>query len=75
MHATDPTQTGILQKVTPENGNLSFYDPATNTFGVYTADGDTVTFYKPGPFGAGNVHQTPMDWWNNVPGVPPEDLP
>jgi hypothetical protein len=28
-------------------GNVRVYDPATNTFGAYNADGTTKTFYKP----------------------------
>ncbi|EDY20429.1 Pyocin large subunit-like protein [Chthoniobacter flavus Ellin428] len=30
------------------NGDLRVYDPATDTFGAYNADGTTKTFFKPG---------------------------
>jgi len=30
------------------NGELRIYDPATDTFGAYNADGTTKTFFKPG---------------------------
>jgi len=38
------------------------YDPATNTFGAYAADGTTRTFFKPG---------NGMAYWNTQPGSAP----
>jgi len=31
----------------PNGGEIGAWDPATNTFGVYNADGTTASFYKP----------------------------
>ncbi|CAB4243600.1 Pyocin large subunit-like protein (fragment) [Methylacidimicrobium sp. AP8] len=37
---------GLPTKIDSE-GVIRIYDPATNTFGSYNADGTTRTFYKP----------------------------
>ncbi|WP_027936970.1 hemagglutinin repeat-containing protein [Anaeroarcus burkinensis] len=42
-----------------ENGTTRVYDPSTNTFGSYNADGTTKTFYKP---------KRGIDYWNDQPG-------
>lgn len=34
-------------KIDPEDGTIRFWDPATNTFGSYNQDGETLTFFKP----------------------------
>jgi len=42
-----------------EGGTIRVYDPATNTFGSYNADGTTKTFFKP----------TSPTYWDRQPGV------
>ena len=34
-------------KIDPDDGRIRFWDPTTNTFGSYTPDGKTITFFKP----------------------------
>ena len=48
-----PTKIGV-------DGAIRTYDPATNTFGAYNADGSTKTFFKP----------TPKDYFDRQPGTP-----
>jgi hypothetical protein len=55
-------------KVGPD-GVIRNYDPKTNTFGAYNADGTTRTFYKPDP--ASHKYPTNMDYWNAQPGTSP----
>jgi len=43
------------------NGGIRVYDPNTNTFGAYNANGTTRTFYQP---------SSPA-YWSRQPGVPP----
>ena len=38
---------GLPTKVDPSNGTIRIYDPQTNTFGSYSPDGLTKTFFKP----------------------------
>jgi len=51
------------------NGVIRIYDPKTNTFGSYNANGTTRTFYKLDP----GVHGYPtnMDYWLDQPGSAP----
>jgi hypothetical protein len=51
---------GILPMKVDETGTIRAYDPATNTFGSYNADGTTKTFFKP----------TSPTYWDRQPGVP-----
>jgi pyocin large subunit-like protein len=41
-----------------DQGVIRMYDPSTNTFAAYNADGTTRTFYKPDPA----VHGFPSNW-------------
>ena len=49
-------------------GDIRIYDPKTNIYGVYRADGRTRTFYKPDA----SIHGRPtnLDYWNSQGGVP-----
>ncbi|GGF98322.1 hypothetical protein GCM10007304_10400 [Rhodococcoides trifolii] len=49
-------------KVTPD-GTVRIYDPSTNTFGAYNADGTTKTFFTPG---------SGADYWERQPGSAPQ---
>src|SRR5262249_688789 len=31
----------------PNGDEIGVYEPSTNTFGIYTSEGKTITFYKP----------------------------
>jgi hypothetical protein len=44
------------------DGSVRVYDPATNTFGAYNADGTTKTFFKP---------SRGVAYWNSQAGSPP----
>ena len=57
-----PTKIGL-------DGTIRVYDPKTNTFGSYTAGGETRTFYKPDP--SLHKYETNLDYWNAQPGVSP----
>lgn len=73
----DPFQSpdsGFLMK-TDDKGVTRIYDPKTNTFGAYNADGTTRTFYKPAPKTDANPrgydptkYKNPLDYWNVQPG-------
>ena len=58
-------KSGFWTKV-DSNGTLRKYDPTTNTFASYNADGTTRTFYKPNP--AKHGYPTNLDYWNAQPG-------
>lgn len=46
----DAPSKGYLTKFDPRNGGtIRVYDPKTNTFGSYNADGTTKSFFKPDP--------------------------
>jgi pyocin large subunit-like protein len=51
---------GTLAKIDAD-GVIRVYDPATNTFGSYNANGTTRTFFKP----------TSPTYWDRQPGSPP----
>jgi RHS repeat-associated protein len=53
---------GLPTKI-DSNGTIRIYDPASNTFGSYNADGTTKTYYKPNP----EIHGYPsnIDYWNS----------
>jgi hypothetical protein len=51
----------LPRKVTPD-GTIRIYDPSTNTFGAYNADGTTKTFFTPG---------SGADYWERQPGSAP----
>jgi pyocin large subunit-like protein len=53
---------GLPTKV-DSNGTIRTYDPASNTFGSYNADGTAKTFYKPDPTTHG--FPTNIDYWNS----------
>ncbi len=59
---------GLPTKIGPD-GTIRVYDPKTNTFGSYTAGGETRTFYKPDP--AMHKYNTNLDYWNSQPGTSP----
>src|SRR5439155_20762500 len=48
-------QERLPTRITPR-GVIRVYEPSTNTFGSYNADGTTRTFFKP---------RDGMDYWNN----------
>jgi RHS repeat-associated protein len=50
-------------------GVIRVYDPETNTFGAYNADGTTRTFYKPEP--AAHGYPTNRAYWDAQPGSAP----
>ena len=45
-------------KIDPDDGRIRFWDPTTNTFGSYTPDGETITYFKP----------TSPTYWERQPG-------
>ena len=51
---------------TDSNGRVRVYDPDTNTFAVYNADGTTATYYKPDP--AQHGFETNLEYWESQPG-------
>jgi hypothetical protein len=55
-----------LTKVDPNTGTIRVWDPASNTFGSYSASGATRTFYKPDP--ALHGYPTNLDYWIGQPG-------
>jgi hypothetical protein len=55
---------GLPTKIDPK-GTIRIYDPASNTFGAYNADGTTKTFFKP----------TSPTYFDRQPGVPPTTFP
>jgi hypothetical protein len=61
-------QEGLPTKI-GSGGVIRVYDPASNTFGAYNANGTTGTFYKPDPA----VHGYPSneDYWQSQPGCAP----
>jgi hypothetical protein len=63
------SQVERLPTKTDARGVIRIYDPKTNTFGAYNADGTTRTFYKPDP--AAHGYATNLDYWNAQPGASP----
>jgi hypothetical protein len=65
---------GLPTKI-DSSGIIRVYDPATNTFGAYNANGTTRTFFKPQPRSAtnprGHTYATNMDFWNAQAGEAP----
>lgn len=57
---------GRPTKINDVDGVTRVYDPDTNTFGSYNANGTTKTFFKPDPA----IHKEPtnMDYWNKQAG-------
>jgi RHS repeat-associated protein len=53
---------GALTKIRATNGDVVIYHPATNTFGVRTANGVPRTMFKPDP--ARHGYKTNMDYFN-----------
>jgi uncharacterized protein RhaS with RHS repeats len=51
------------------NGTIRTYEPASNTFASYNANGTTRTFFSPNP--ASHGYPTNMDYWNAQPGFSP----
>jgi pyocin large subunit-like protein len=60
---------GLPTKINPKDGSIRIYDPQSNTFGAYNADGSTRTFYKPDPARRGFA--TNWDYWVSQPGYAP----
>ncbi len=56
----DSQANGLPTKI-DANGTIRVYDPETNTFGSYNADGTTKTFFKP----------TSPTYWDRQPGIAP----
>ncbi|KAA3610784.1 MAG: hypothetical protein DWQ01_07685 [Planctomycetota bacterium] len=52
-----------------KDGIIRVWDPATNTFGSYNANGTTKTFFKPDP--AKHGRPTNQGYWNDQPGMLP----
>jgi filamentous hemagglutinin len=63
------SQTGGLPTKIGPGGTIRVYDPATNTFGSFNANGTTKTLYMPDP--AQHGYPTNWDYWNAQPGVSP----
>jgi pyocin large subunit-like protein len=62
---------GLPTKVAPKSGIIRIYDPETNMFGAYNADGTTRTFYAPDP--ATHGYPTNWDYWIAQPGSTPRE--
>ena len=60
---------GLPTKINPKDGSIRIYDPESNTFGSYNANGTTRTFYKPDP--AQHGYATNWDYWVSQPGYAP----
>ena len=60
---------GLPTKIDPLTGVIRVYDPVTNRFGAYNANGTTRTFYRPDP--AIHGYPTNTDYWNVQPGIAP----
>ena len=61
-----------------KDGTIRVYDPKTNTFGAYNADGTAKTFFKPAPKSASNPRgydpaecSSPSEYWSKQEGVSP----
>jgi len=65
---TDGVQQGLPTKIDTD-GTIRMYDPSTNTFGSYNADGTTKTLFSPDP--AQHGLPTNQDYWNTQPGAAP----
>ncbi len=63
------SQAGSLPTKIATDGTIRVYDPATNTFGSFNANGTTKTFFGPDP--AQHGLPTNLDYWNAQPGVSP----
>ena len=59
---------GLPTKIDAQ-GVIRVYDPESNTFGSFNANGTTRTFFKPDP--AQHGYPTNLDYWNHQPGVSP----
>lgn len=60
---------GLPTKLNPKDGSIRIYDPESNTFGAYNADGTARTFYKPDPSQHG--YATNWDYWVSQSGYAP----
>jgi hypothetical protein len=60
---------GLPTKIDPTDGTIRVYDPDTNTFGSYNADGTTKTFYKPDPERHG--YDSNWQYWDDQQGNSP----
>ena len=62
-------QDELPTKIDPKTGIIRAYDPGTNTFGSFNANGTTRTFFSPDP----GVHGFPTNWdyWVSQPGYSP----
>ena len=60
---------GLPTKLNPKDGSIRIYDPESNTFGAYNADGTTRTFYKLDP--AQHGYATNWDYWVSQVGYTP----
>lgn len=58
--------TPTTQQSHPRDGTIRVYDRASNTFGSFTPNGATRTFYKPDP--ARHPYATNWDYWMVQPG-------
>jgi len=60
---------GRVPTAIDSNGVMRAYDPNTNTFGSYNANGTTRTLFKPDP----SIHgyETNWDYWLSQPGAAP----
>lgn len=56
----------LPMKLDRADGTIRVYDPATNTFGAYRADGRTRTFFKPDP--ARHRREDNWAYWSEQPG-------
>ena len=56
------TNEGVLRKV-GKDSRIKVWDQQNNSFGSYTEDGKTISYFKPNP----EIHKqgTNMDYWNN----------
>jgi RHS repeat-associated protein len=64
----DSQARGLPTKI-DSKGIIRIYDPETNSFGVYNANGKTASFYKPNP--AEHGCPTNLDYWNKQKGNAP----
>ena len=62
----------VPTKIDPTDGTIRVYDPETNTFGSYNADGTTRTLYKPDPGRHG--YDSTWQYWDDQQGNSPSIL-
>ncbi len=60
---------GLPTKIDSKTGVIRMYDPETNSFGSFNADGTTRTYFKPDP--ASHPFSTNLEYWESQSGDAP----